>query len=789
MAPEQARGLPADHRSDLFSFGAVLWEMVAGRRVFSGASAAEVLASVLRDEPPALASTGGLADALLEVAGHCLEKDPAPEIPVGARSRLRPSRGGVGRVAARRDAAAGARDRERPVGRRPPVPEPEPGEGQRVPERRAERGDHPRAHEGRGASRRGPYVLVRVQGQGRGRARDRRAPRSALRPRGQRPAGGRAAARDGAAHRRDERVPALVGAVRPDARRRLRRAGRDRARDRRDAPRPALRRGLGAARGRAADPAAYDLYLRGRFFFNRRSAPKAIEAFEAALARDPAFAAAYTGLADAWGIHGYYGGIDTRVAFARARAAVEQARALAPDAPEVAVSFAIQEHYFGWDFAREERELDAARDAAPRLAAPYYWLGLIFGLQGRTEDALPLLERVAELEPLNPLSSTAFGWVFFTARRFEEARDSFARALEIDPHAILPLQGLGRSLLMLGDAKAALEPFERLVSVAGRTSTYAVGAWAEGLAAAGRTAEARAALAALTASGVYVPATHVVNAELRLGDREAALASLARAVDERNALAWWWVRHEPGARAPARGPALSGDRGRRDAGALTASCRRPLHSGRVRSRYPGLPALADARPRGSRPPDGGGGRPLRAPPLQVALEGRRQRRDSPHEARRGAARARHRRALVGRPVHPEAEADGDRPARHDGALGAPDPHGGRGPRQREEGSPLRVSRHAHRARPQGPGGRRGAEGARREAGGAGHDRAQLQLRGARARSLRHGGPRRRLRRAALRRLAARSRRARREAPPRAVPQDGRGGRRVVSRDLSRRPRR
>jgi hypothetical protein len=73
-----------------------------------------------------------------------------------------------------------------------------------------------------------------------------------------------------------------------------------------------------------------------------------------------------------------------------------------------------------------------------------------------------------------------------------------------------------------------------------------VGAWAEGLAAAGRTDEARAALASLKASGVYVPATHVVNAQLRLGDREAALASLGRAVDERNALAWWWVRHEPG---------------------------------------------------------------------------------------------------------------------------------------------------------------------------------------------------------------------------------------------------
>lgn len=60
--------------------------------------------------------------------------------------------------------------------------------------------------------------------------------------------------------------------------------------------------------------------------------------------------------------------------------------ALAPDTPEVAISAAIQEHYFGWDFAREERELKAARDAAPRLAAPYYWVRHDPGLAPLRED-------------------------------------------------------------------------------------------------------------------------------------------------------------------------------------------------------------------------------------------------------------------------------------------------------------------------------------------------------------------------------------------------------------------
>jgi serine/threonine protein kinase/tetratricopeptide (TPR) repeat protein len=560
MAPEQARGLPADHRSDLFSFGAILWEMLAGQRVFSGESAAEVLASVLRDQPPALPAAGGLADALAEVAGHCLEKDPV--------RRFQSARDLV--FALRAADAAGSR----PLVTPPPARAT--GEGPSVavlpfrnlsPEKDSE-------YLSDGLSEEIIHALMKIEALHvaartssfafKDKAEDVRAIRERLGVRtvlegSVRQAAGKlrvtAQLIDVTSgyqlwSERFDRTLDDVFAVQDEIARAIAGTLRVRLLGDSSAPSAAVPR----------DPAAYDLYLRGRFFFNRRSPKPAIEAFEAALARDPAFAAAYTGLADAWGIHGFYGGIDTRVAFARARAAVEKARALAPDAPEVAMSFAIQEHYFGWDFAREKRELNAAHEAAPQLAAPHYWLGLMHGLQGRLDEARPFLERFRELEPFNPLASTAFGWSFFSARRFEEARDAFVRALDLDAHVGLALNGLGRSLLMLGDPAAALEPLERLVGVAGRESGYAVGIWAEGLAAAGRTAEARAALEGLRASGIYVSATHVVNAELRLGDPDAAFVSLTRAVDERNALAWWWVRHEPGLaslREDPRFPALS----------------------------------------------------------------------------------------------------------------------------------------------------------------------------------------------------------------------------------------
>ena len=560
MAPEQARGLLADHRSDLFSFGAILWEMLAGRRAFSGVSAAEVLASVLRDVPPALPATGGLADALAEVAGHCLEKDPV--------QRFQSARDLVFALRAAESAVS------RPVLTPPPARAAAEGPSVAVLPFRNLSGEKDSEYLSDGLSEEIIHALMKVEALHvaartssfafKDKAEDVRAIGEKLGVRSVlegsvRQAAGRLRVTAQLIDvttgyqlwsERFDRTLDDVFAVQDEIARAIAGTLRVRLLGDSSAPRAAAPR----------DPAAYDLYLKGRFFFNRRSPRQAIEAFEAALARDPGFAAAYTGLADSWGIQGYYGGIDTRVAFARARTAVEQARVARPGRargldvlrdPGALLRVGLRAR--GTRAQRRARGGPAARRAVLLARA-------VHGLKGRLDEARPFLERFRELEPFNPLASTAFGWSSFSARRFEEARDSFRRALDLDAHVGLALNGLGRSLLMLGDPDAALEPFERLVGVAGRDSSYAVGMWAEGLAAVGREAEARAALDGLRASGGYVSATHVVNAELRLGDRDAAFASLTRAVEERNALAWWWVRHEPGLaplREDPRFPALA----------------------------------------------------------------------------------------------------------------------------------------------------------------------------------------------------------------------------------------
>ena len=90
MSPEQVRGLPVDHRSDIFSFGAILYEMLSGRRAFKQDTASDTMAAILRDEPPELSESGQhIPPASTDIVRHCLEKRPGRPVPVGQGHRLR----------------------------------------------------------------------------------------------------------------------------------------------------------------------------------------------------------------------------------------------------------------------------------------------------------------------------------------------------------------------------------------------------------------------------------------------------------------------------------------------------------------------------------------------------------------------------------------------------------------------------------------------------------------------------------------------------------------------------
>ncbi|MDQ2979958.1 MAG: protein kinase, partial [Acidobacteriota bacterium] len=500
MSPEQARGAPADHRSDLFSFGAILYEMLSGERAFRRDSEVESLVAVLRDEPPPLSRPGRpVAPKLEDLVLHCLEKRPEE------------------RFQSARDLAFALRVLERETGAthgrsdvaRPAIlpgsgAGPSPASVAVLPFRNMS-ADPQNEYFSDGMTEEiinalSAILALRVTSRTssfafKGRDEDVRQIGAALGVRHVLEGSVRQAGRklrvtaqlidvsDGYHlwSEKFDREMEDVFAVQDEIARAIAETLKVRLL-------PAEEARL-AARG-TENVEAYNHYLKGRYHFNRREPPEAITEFERALEIDPAYVEAHTGLADAYCIFGFYGGIPTLEAFARARASAEKARQLDPDSADAHVSLGIVEHYFGWDFDRQDRELRRAIELAPRSAAAYSWLGLNLAFRDRFAEALELARKAAELEPLSANAQTNVGWCFFGARRMEEAAAEFRRALHIDPNALYPRWALGLRCQLLGRHEEAVASMEKAVEQSGRRQPYYLALLAGSYAAAGRRPEA-----------------------------------------------------------------------------------------------------------------------------------------------------------------------------------------------------------------------------------------------------------------------------------------------------------
>jgi serine/threonine protein kinase/tetratricopeptide (TPR) repeat protein len=554
MSPEQARGAPADHRSDLFSFGAILYEMLAGERAFRRDSDVESLVAVIRDAPPSLSRPDRpVSPELEDLVLHCLEKRPEERFQ-SARDLAFALR------VLEREAGAGSHARSDGTGR----PAGAPGSGAApsaasiavLPFRNMS-SDQQNEYFSDGMTEeiinalsaiRALRVTSRTSSFAfKGRDEDVRQIGAALGVRNVLEGSVRQAGRklrvtaqlidvsDGYHlwSEKFDREMEDVFAVQDEIARAIAETLKVRLL-------PAEEARL-SARG-TADVEAYNHYLKGRYHFNRREPPEAVEEFERALATDPTYVEAHTGLADAYCIYGFYGGIPTREAFARARAAAEKARSLDPESADAHVSLALIEHYFGWNFDLLERELRRAIELAPRAAAGYSWLGLNLAFQNRFEEALESTRRAADLEPHSANAQANVAWAFFGARRMEEAAAEFRRALHIDPNALYPTWGLGLTCQLLGRHAEAVASMEKAAEATGRRQPYYLALLAGSYAAAGRRTEALDLLEDLQRRSAhqYIAPYHLAFIHIPLGNTTEALDCLERGCDERNGLAWWF---------------------------------------------------------------------------------------------------------------------------------------------------------------------------------------------------------------------------------------------------------
>jgi tetratricopeptide (TPR) repeat protein len=285
---------------------------------------------------------------------------------------------------------------------------------------------------------------------------------------------------------------------------------------------------------------AYDHYLKGRYLLSMRRAAEAIVEFQSAVDRDADYVDAHTSLADGWAIRGFYGGISTLEAWARAGAAVAEAERIAPDFGSVALSRAILEHYYGWNTAQEEEFCRIAIDRNPKSAEGWNWLGLCLGCLGRAREALEATARGMELEPYHANVRTSSAWALLYSGDYEGAERVVAKALELDPAAAYALWTRGISLRFLGRHAESISLLERLVESQRRLPFY-VGLLGGALAAAGQRSQAEEILHELQTNNTQdrVAASLDIATVLgALGDDETTLDMLERARDERNALLW-----------------------------------------------------------------------------------------------------------------------------------------------------------------------------------------------------------------------------------------------------------
>jgi len=192
----------------------------------------------------------------------------------------------------------------------------------------------------------------------------------------------------------------------------------------------------GLERNGTADPEAYQLYLKGHFYWEKRT-PEALEKardyFNQAIARDPAYARAYVGLADYWAVVADYEPIPQSKAQPQAKAAALKALALDEKLPEAHATLA-EAHADAWEWAEWEREMQRALELDPNFANAHHWYGLQLSWLGRSQEGIAHLQRAVELDPLNLKYNDNLGQSYVNARKFDEGLDQLKKTIEMDPN-------------------------------------------------------------------------------------------------------------------------------------------------------------------------------------------------------------------------------------------------------------------------------------------------------------------------------------------------------------------
>jgi serine/threonine protein kinase/Tfp pilus assembly protein PilF len=286
-----------------------------------------------------------------------------------------------------------------------------------------------------------------------------------------------------------------------------------------------------------ADLAAYNLYLKGRYAWNKRSnegIAEGLRYFEEAIARDESYALAYTGLADCYALQLDYRGVPVADGMRRAKEFALRALAIDETLAEAHTSLGWVLFIYEWDWEAAAREFQRALELNPRYATARQWHSWLLMAQGRLEEAVAEGRLALELDSASVSIRRSLGWLLYYARQYEAAGEQLKRAVELNPTSEETHRILGLVRLQQGRLDQAEIAFREAIALSTELA-YSRAGLAYTMARAGRTAEARAILDQLEreAKERYVSPVAFVTVHLGLGEVDQAFAWLERAHAER----------------------------------------------------------------------------------------------------------------------------------------------------------------------------------------------------------------------------------------------------------------
>ena len=292
------------------------------------------------------------------------------------------------------------------------------------------------------------------------------------------------------------------------------------------------------ASAQTVNPEAYELYLKGRHFWSKRTEEdlnKALESFMGAVAKDPKYALAYVGIADAYNVLGGYGILPANEAYLKAKNAALKALEINENLAEAYTSLALAKFSLELDWFSAESDFNWAIGLNPSYATAYHWYGNLLRDMGRFDEALAVLNRAQELDPLSLPISLAIAAVFYFNRNYDRAIEQCNKVLELDKSFIPAHSFIGTVYLQKSASKEAIEALQKAVSLSGRSSEY-LATLGYAYAVTGKKDEALKILVDLNERSKkrYGPQYEVALIYTALGQKEKAFETLERAYEERS---------------------------------------------------------------------------------------------------------------------------------------------------------------------------------------------------------------------------------------------------------------